>query len=254
MLMGMYGLSEDVTLMGMLNYLDKNMTSTTYAGGAGTNVLGQNATGSSGWGDTQIGAMFKLWNNHVHKVHANLLLSLPTGSIDETDEMLMPNGMRMTMRMPYSMQLGTGTYDLHPALTYTGYAEKWGWGAQAKGEIRLEDENNQGYAWGDKYSLNAWGGYKWNNWLGTTLHASVSTQEEIDGIDSQIVMPTQAADPDNYGGELVELGLGVNLRGTKGVFKNHAVHLEFTTPVYQDVNGIQLERDYTATAQWRVSF
>ena len=64
----------------------------------------------------------------MHKLHLNAGLSLPTGDIDEEDDVLAPTGMRPTLRLPYAMQLGTGTWDLLPGLTYNGNHHQWGWG------------------------------------------------------------------------------------------------------------------------------
>jgi len=152
------------------------------------------------------------------------------------------------------MQLGTGTYDLHPGVTYTGYQDKLSWGAQYKAEIRLEDENDQGYAWGDKHGVTTWGGYQFTPWFNSTVRLSASTQEDIDGIDDQIVAPVQTADPDNYGGDVVEAGIGFNLSGVDGWTRGHELGVEFTLPVYQNLNGPQLERDYALSLGWKKTF
>ena len=56
--------------------------------------------------------------------------------------MLAPNGARPTLRLPYAMQLGTGTFDLLPGLTYSGHKDAWSWGGQYSAAIRLEDEKD----------------------------------------------------------------------------------------------------------------
>ena len=66
--------------------------------------------------------------------------------------------------------------------------------------------------------------------------------------------PVQTADPDNYGGNILEYGLGFNLMGTKGAFKDHRLAFEVTAPLYRDLNGVQLENDWTATVGWQYSF
>ncbi len=98
------------------------MTSTTYAGGAGTRILGSSKMGSEGLGAVRLGGTYGL----MRKDHAQLLLnttiSLPTGAITEAGRMLTRWGwgMQMTRRMAYPMQLGLGTHDLMPALSYRG--------------------------------------------------------------------------------------------------------------------------------------
>lgn len=250
----MYAPTDDLTLMAMINYLEKDMDHITFAGGAGAAILGRFNTESEGWGDTKLSGLYRLYDDEIHHVHLNLGLSLPTGSIDETAVVLAPTGATPRLRMPYSMQLGTGTFDLLPGVTYTGRHKQWEWGAQYAAEIRLESENDEGYSWGDKHSLTTWGSYEWAPWISTSSRLTLTTQDDIDGIDPAIVAPVQTADPDNYGGETVELGLGVNLYGTQGILKGHRFAVEANMPLYRDLNGPQLETDWTVTAGWQKAF
>ena len=250
----MYGVTDWLTLMGMAMYKDNEMDHTTFQGGAGTTVLGTFETESKGWGDTVLSGLVRGYKNDTHGIHFNVGLSIPTGSIKEEDTVLAPNGMTPRLRLPYAMQLGTGTYDFHPGVTYTGHQDAWSWGAQYKAEIRLEDENDQGYAWGDKHGVSAWGGYQWNDNVSSSLRLSASTQDDISGIDPNIVAPVQTADPENYGGEIVEAALGLNLRGTEGWTLGHEIGFEVSLPLYQDLNGPQMERDYSVTLGWKKAF
>ncbi len=254
MLSAMYAPSDWLTLMIMTNYLEKEMDHVTFAGVTGTNILGNFTTKSEGWGDTKITGLFQLFESNTHHLHLNMGLNIPTGAIDETGTVLAPNGAKYHLRLPYAMQLGTGTYDILPGLTYTGSKNSWSWGAQYTAEIRLESKNSEGYAWGDKHSLSAWGNYKWAPWIATSARIIGSTQDSINGIDSEIVAPVQTADPDNYGGNILEYGIGVNLTGTKSYLKDHRLAFEITAPLYRDLNGVQLENDLTFTIGWQYSF
>lgn len=250
----MYAPTDWITLMAMGMWHEKEMDHITFDPGPGTNRIGAFTTKSEGFGDTKLTGLIRLYKDKTHHVHLNAGLSLPTGSIDEEDDVLAPNGMRPRLRMPYAMQLGTGTYDLLPGFTYTGDQGKWGWGAQYSAEIRLEDENDEGYAWGDKHAVTAWGSYEWAPWISTSLRLTGTTQDEIDGIDPQIVAPVQTADPDNYGGDVLEAGFGVNLIGVKGPLTDHRLAIEATAPLYRDLNGPQLEADWTFTLGWQKAF
>lgn len=69
-----------------------------------------------------------------HCLHFNAGLSLPTGSIDKQDATPMgPNS-----KLPYPVQLGSGTYDLLPGLTYNGQDRDLSWGAQSSQRNHLE--------------------------------------------------------------------------------------------------------------------
>jgi len=253
MLGGMYGATDWLTLMAMVNYTKKEMNHITFAGGAGTARLGEFETKSSGWGDTQLGGLIKLYSNDMHIVHLNAMLSLPTGSIKEQDDVLAPSGATPTLRLPYAMQLGSGTYDVLPGITYTGTKGLWNWGGQYMATIRLENENSQDYALGDQHKLTSWAGYQLNNWLNITGRITGETIRDIDGADVLITAPVTTVDTDNYGGEFVEASLGFNITPPKSL-KNAQIGAEFTAPIYQDLNGPQLKRDYGFTMGLKISF
>ncbi len=250
----MYAPSDDLTLMAMVNYTYKSMDHITFAGGAGAAVLGGFTTKASGFGDVKLNGLYRLYDDDTHHVHMNLGFSVPTGSIHQRDTILAPNGATPTPRLPYAMQLGTGTFDLLPGLTYTAQSGDWAWGAQYRAEIRLESRNSEGYALGDKHAVTAWVSRQWQPWISTSLRVDAMTQDAIDGIDPRIVAPVQTADPDNYGGERVDLMFGVNMIGQKGVWKNHRLAMEIGAPIYQKTNGVQLETDYIFSLGWQKAF
>ena len=77
----MYAPTNSLTLMMMANYIEKDMDHITFQGMAGTNRLGTFTTKSKGWGDTKVSGLLNIYDTHKHKVHLNLGVSLPTGSI-----------------------------------------------------------------------------------------------------------------------------------------------------------------------------
>lgn len=250
---GMYAPTDWMTLMVMGNYIDREMDHITFAGGAGTTRLGTFTTKANGLGDTKAATLLRLYEDDTHHVHLNAGVSLPTGSIKERDVVLAPTGALLDLRLPYAMQLGSGTYDLLPGVTYYGNHHKWGWGAQYAGTVRL-GENSQDYTLGDKHQLSVWGSYLWTDAFSTSLRVTGETESKIDGIDTQIVAPVQTADPDNYGGERVSVSLGLNTVVPSGTFKGHRFSVEATVPVYQDLNGPQMERDHALMFGWSKAF
>lgn len=254
MIGAMYAPTDSVTLMAMGMWQEKEMEHITYAGGMGTNILGNFTTNSKGWGDTKFGGLFRLLETKGHNAHLNLSISAPTGAINKTATVLAPNNTRPRLRMPYAMQIGTGTWDLHPGITYYGHAHNWNWGAQYMAELRLEDENSEGYRWGNKHSISLWGAYDWAPWISTSLRLTGTSQSDIKGIDTQIVAPVQTANPDYYGGETLNALFGINLIGTKGTLEGHRLAIEAGAPLYRDFNGPQLETDWTLMIGWQKAF
>jgi hypothetical protein len=194
----------------------------------------------------------------VSDVHLNLGLSLPTGSVTERGTLLTPAlnppfNDRPDARLPYAMQLGTGTYDLLAGLTYRGRANDFSWGTQFRSEIRLGD-NDEGYSWGDLYGLTGWLAYEWKDWLSTSVRLDGWTQEDIDGIDPAIVGPVQTTNPDFYGGQQLYAYLGANIVGETGGFRGHRLAFEVGVPLYRDLNGPQLETDWNLIVGWQKAF
>jgi len=253
MLGGMYAPTNWLTLMVMANYVEKDMKLVTFQGAAGTTQLGEFTTKSSGLGDTSVSGMIRLYDRDGQHAHFNVGMSLPTGSLTETGQILAPNGTRPTVRLPYAMQLGSGTYDFLPGLTYTGHDGRIGWGAQYSGIVRLGD-NDEGYALGDVHRLTGWASYQWAPWISNSVRLAGEKVGKIDGRDSSIAGPVQTANPAFYGGETVEVLFGLNLAGQTGWLRGQRLALELGLPVYRDLNGPQLETDYRLILGYQVAF
>jgi len=216
---------------------------------AGTSRLGTFTTESSGFGDTDVAAIMSLHKDGPHGLNGTFGVSLPTGSIDEKDEVLSPMNTRPTLRLPYMMQLGTGTYDLKPRLTYSYLSNDWTFGADYSARIHL-GTNDEGYSRGDWHQVTAWAGYQFDEKLGISTSLKAKTEESIDGQDDMITAPVQTADPDNYGGEKLHLGLA----GAWKFYDQHTVKADVSLPLYQDLNGPQMEDDYAFSLRWQNSF
>lgn len=155
MLGAMYAPSDRVTLMGMVNYAEKEMQHVTFMGPMGTTRLGTFTTATSGIGDTSLAALIKVFDGNTSHWHITAGVSLPTGSIDETDSILTPMNTHPAARLPYPMQLGSGTYDVIAGLTYTDNHAAWGWGSQWRSVFR-SGENDEDYTLGDEHRLSGW--------------------------------------------------------------------------------------------------
>lgn len=252
MLGAMYAPTRWLTLMAMGMYVEKEMDHITYMGGKGAARSGNFKVKTDGIGDTRLSGLIGIHDDGVHSVHLNAGISLPTGSNTKTHEILTPPGTRPTVRVPYAMQPGSGTYDLMPGITYNGRLDQWYWGGQYLGTLRTGADN--GYSLGDRHTLSAWLNYQWQPFVSTALRVQFDTLGSIDGIDPMIAGPVQTADPDNYGGDELKLNLGVNLMGQSGGLAGHRLAVEASLPLYRDLNGPQMETDWTITAGWQYAF
>lgn len=252
---GMYGLTDRITLMAMGSYIAKEMDHITFQGGMGTTRLGEFTTETAGIGDTTIGAIIGLDDgSYEHRqINLGLAVSLPTGSIDETDQILTPMGTTPSPRLPYPMQLGSGSFDFKPSLTARSRTGKWSYGAQASAIIRLED-NDERYRLGDVAEATGWVAYEPAPWVSISGRVKGRSMEAIDGDDALIRAPVQTADPVNHGGETIEALIGINLAGQSGWQKGHRLAAEIGLPVMRDLNGPQMETDLTFTLGWQKAF
>lgn len=258
----MYAPTDNITLMAMFNYVEKDMTLQTYRGMMGTNIVGTFDSESKGLGDTKIGALVRLYDDRVHHLHLNAGLSLPTGSITKDGSVLPPfAGMMGTRpnervsidRLGYPMQLGSGTVDALPGITYTGRAGDFSWGGQVSGTVRLH-ENDENYKLGNIIEATAWTAYQWAPWISTSLRVAGKNEGSIRGRDAVITggMPLFAAE--NSGRKEIDLLFGVNLAGQEGALRGHRLALEVGGPVYEDVNGLQMSNDWMFTLGWQKAF
>ena len=257
MLGAMYAPSDKVTLLAMLMQIDNEMTLTTYQGMMGTTVLDSFTTKTSGMGDTTLGTLIEGGDTKAGAWHYGLALSLPTGGIEETDQVLTPMNMQPVKRLPYPMQLGSGSYDFKPSLTYNGDWGAWRVGAQANAVIRLND-NDENYRLGDKVELQGWLMKNLSPWASASLRLDASHQEGMRGGDSAIYLPVPTAQTRAHGGTYANISLGVNLIGKTstlgGVLANHRLAVEWVSPIHQDANGVQMKRDETLTIGWQKAF
>ena len=250
----MYGLTKDVTLMASGGYVGKTMSMTSYSGMMGATVLGSSTGSTDGLADTMVGAAYRAYQDNIHHLQFSISFSLPTGSQTRQVQMLSPmTGMLMTMRAPYAMQSGTGTFDFVPAVAYTGMLDKWSWGLGYKARIAL-DNNSEGYHYGDLHEFHGWAGYSLFPWLTPTFHVIGTTQDHIQGSDALITGLSQTANPLYYGGQRVTLLGGVVMNGAPLGYRNASLAVEAGAPVYQNLNGPQLGQNWQLTLSARAMF
>ena len=239
----MYAVSDEVTLMAMVPFVRSEMEHR-----AMNNTVGF-TTRSSGIGDARLSGLIPLVDTDHHRLHVNAGLSFPTGAIDERDD----TPMGPDTKLPYPMQLGSGTYDFLPGVTYSGQTDDWSWGTQLSGTMRIAD-NSDHYALGDRASVSGWGALRLGQVTSVSLRFDGQWWDDIDGHDPELppatamVVPT--ARPDLRAGRCVDALVGVNFFGVGGL-GGHRLAFEFGKPVYQDLDGPQLETDWLFTIGWQ---
>lgn len=272
MLMGMYGLSDRITLMTMLNYnssvMKMNMLSSTshsHNGSGGHNhtdnhnsndselSLMEMESKSAGISDAELYAFWSFFINKGTTLMASGGINIPIGSINKKgteEDMMYPN-----KQLPYMMQTGSGTVDFAPGITLLQRVKNFEGSAQATGIVRTHNNAN-GYRLGNELMLNAWGAYQFFGSLSPSLRVDASFAESIKGEDAQLFKVMEpGTNPANYGGTKVNgyIGLSFYFKKTP-VVKNSRILLEYGIPAYQNLNGIQQSQESVLNAAWRFAF
>lgn len=260
MLMGMYGLTDRLTLMTMLNYnkTTMNMSMFTAAGHhhGGTTTTSDSTMGhfmeTSGVGDVKLSALYGLIKLPNHQLIVSAGVSMPVGSIKiqgADDDAMYPS-----RSYPYSMQLGSGTFDVLPSVSYLYQKDKIAFNAQMSSVIRM-GYNSVGYRLGNEMSLNTWFAYQWLPFLSSSVRVEGNIADRIGGKDPSLYIYNElSANGANYGGQKVYGAIGSVLQFKKGFLKKERLAVEYALPMYQNLNGTQMKSSYYLTASLSTAF
>ncbi len=168
--------------------------------------------------------------------------------------MMIPAGEKVEIdRLAYPMQLGSGSYELLSGITLNDRKANLSWGAQLSTVIRL-NENSKNYQLGNRLQITAWVAEQWQSWMSGSIRINAFSEGAIKGRDDSITgaMPLFVAS--NSGRDQIDINLGINLLGEDEIFKGHRLAAEIGIPVYQRVNGLQMESDWNFTLGWQKAF
>lgn len=203
---------------------------------------------SDGIGDIAINysRVLKRWNKQ--QLTWSIGLSLPTGSIDEEGDTPREPG---NQQLPYTMQLGSGTWDIPLGIGYQKNTPTWVWNANLLAKIRT-GKNDRDYRLGNRltFSLSS----KWRNQHNVKPLAKLQYNNwgDIRGQDDEITVPNPTfpypaaiTNPRYYGGEKINGAIGLEFP-----LANQIVTMEIGKPLYQDLNGIQYDEEMYFSVNW----
>ena len=232
----MYAPSDRYTLALMVPYVRTSMDHVTRMGARFT-------TRARGIGDIRLGVLAIPWESEDSRIIASLDLGLPTGEIGAKDETPMGR-----VRLPYPMQLGSGSLSAQPGLGWEFWLEDWAYGVRAQGVFQLH-RNRYDYRLGDQAEAEIWLARSISDLLSFSLRVRSAWWGDVIGRDALLnpaMVPT--ADPELRGGNRIDFGAGIaTYLGDAG---QHRLALELTTPVYQRLDGPQLELDSSMGVEW----
>lgn len=236
----MYAPSDEITL-----YLMPMWTSVTMSHRRSDGTTFR--THNEGFDDMAAGALWLLERGDDSEWIANLGFSVPTGDLNNTTTAAMPG---MTTRLPYPMRLGSGTLDARPGLTWKGYREDGGHGIQFQADLPI-GTNYRGYSVGNTYAVSGWYSWLLGERVSTSVRLEGLMRENYSGSDVDLnPMMSPMARTQMRGGDSVNLGLGLLWMLEGG----SRLNFEWVKPVYQDLDGVQLETDFMLFTSWSKSW
>lgn len=246
-----YGVTDDLTILGMLPYVNIGIDQVTSTG----DKIFNRAVDP---GDIIFQALYVLWRGDRQQVHLNLGMQFPLG-VQESDRF------PPTPTSPdkgYPLQISSGTYDFMPGLTYRGQNDDWTWGVQGTGMIRF-GLNNQDYKFGNRFQLTGWAARKLSDNLSLSARLDSNIWANVFGAYPQLnqaLTPTNR--PDYQGGRRIDILFGANfylpgrdLPSSVGDYlPSQWFSVEGGVPVYQSLMGPQLKTSWIITAGWNLRF
>ena len=239
----MRGITNNLTIMAMIPYLEKSMNHETRNGT-------KFKVKTHGLGDIKLSALYSLignGNRDKHNFHINVGASFPTGEIDELgDEAGTPV---YNNTVPYPMQLGSGTIDSLLGATYVFKEDSWSLGMQLNTVFRL-GRNSANYSLGNQIELSSWIAKNINRKLSSSLRLKAVDKGNYDGSDARITLPVPTARANLRGGSVLNVGVGFNYLVTKKT----RLALEYLQPIYQYLDGPQLQEKESLTLGYQFLF
>lgn len=258
MLMGMYGITDRLTGMLMLNYnvnsMDMSMLAVHNHAMSGMEMSPSTAMkmNSAGLGDLKLSILYGLVKNMNHQLLIAGGVSIPTGSIQVQglkDDMLYSSN-----RLPYMMQLGSGTVDVTPTVSYIFQQKDFAFSSQVSSTVRTST-NSVGYQLGNEYTIGLWGAYNWWDNFSSSLRFEGQSIDKISGFDQTIYAFNEiSANPFNYGGKKLNVYFGTAYQFDKSFLNKFRLSAEYGLPIYQNVNGIQNKLTHSLFASLSYSF
>ena len=191
---------------------------------------------SSGIGDTSISSSYRFMKDSDHDWWFSAGISIPTGSIDEIGDTPRDAG---DQQLPYTMQLGSGTYDFPLELSFQSKGD-YDYAFSVSANIRT-GKNDRDYRLGNNLSVSGSYRYTINSSLKAFTGLEWQYADAIHGRDTSLLVPGEfeypagITNPDLYGGKKLNISLGLNWK----INPQYRLTVEYSTPLYQHLNGPQ---------------
>ena len=229
---------ERLTLVVSVPILVKQMTQLDFDNGGLSYT-----TRSTAVGDVEVVALLPFIKKGDESLDLHFGLNIPTDGIDEKDQ--------SGELLPFPMQADSSTWNILAGFTYSGHHEGFGWGLQAEGEVGF-GSNARSYRGGDRIDLSGWLGQELTPWLSGTVRMEFRHLSRLRNEGSSGPLDHPSSFASNSGSDRVWLGPGLSV--ALPVLGVQRLSFEALWPVFQSVNGSQLDADWTLTTRWEWTF
>ena len=249
MLGGMFAPHEKITLMVMTSYQQRQMEmegAHQHGHGSHAHPVGLHEMSSTGIGDAKLEGLLTFRKGHHLTLLGNAGVSFPTGSITQTatDGTL----------LPYPMQIGSGSFEVHPGVTLLGFHGNYSYGSQLRGAFPLYSNANT-YRHGNKLLGTVWGALRISDWISIGGRFVFSHERAIIGIYPDFAPGRSPSHRPNFrGGTTVALAFSSDLMVPQGSLTGQRIAVEWIQPVYQKLRGIQLKETSRLILGWQYGF
>ena len=226
-----------------------------------------------GLGDTTVSALFDVFGDDNDEAHVGLGVSVPTGSSGERRS-------GSAEYSAYALQLGTGTWNLLPSAVYSGWSDRFFWGAAADARITFDALNREGYGVGNSYDATGWLGAQIWDWLGISVRATYDNRGGITGgfrnhLAPQLVgyrvvgtldvpiyeydaTPQTVFGPMDMPSSIATHGwrgaIGANVKVPLGPAGDSRLRIEWSPSLTRSDSGFQLADRPSLTVAWSIDF
>ena len=196
-----------------------------------------------GIGDVAFAVVVPFIKKGRERSHVHVGFDVPTGSFRRGGDV---------RRLPYDSQIGNGTVDLEWGWTYQGEIDGFSWGGQALGRHPV-GRNGLHYREGSRFDVTAWAAVELLPGWSASARLAWQKQNNIRGRDRSfdpVVDPAENAKA--RGGTRLTISPGMAF--SPSCWPNQRVSVEVGVPIHQDLDGPQLEEDWSVKAGWQWAF
>lgn len=248
----MYAPTDNLTLMGMTMFDMKNMNLNTHRAMMEREYLGSFETSTSDISNVSLTGLYRLTERENSRWHLHLGFDVGLGSNDSVGNVLNPMNQKMSMTLPYGMQVSDQALRSILGLTNVSNFSDLIFGNQLVFNKALAKKN---WAYGSMLEFNSWLQKPINDAISLSARMQYTNQGSIEGNDLRIHAPVQTSNPQNYGGETINLGLGINtVFNILGGKSGDRLGFEIVIPLHQRKTGLQMKNSFSIILGIQKSF